>query len=80
MFIDFNGTWIEKKSIEVMVACSNCGNTTNHIIVGAFSSPHIGWVFLPKRTQLGTKKYFLVCPVCGFSRGEISKQEMLSLK
>lgn len=80
MFIDNNGTWKEKNTKTVKLKCDNCGNTAENIVVGAFDGFHVGFVFLPKKMQLGKKAYFLCCPTCGNANKEISLDEVERLK
>lgn len=80
MFIDKNGTWEEKNTKTVSLKCDNCGNTGENVVVGVFASAHVGFVFLPKKMQLGKKAYFLCCPTCGYANKEISNEELKLLK
>ena len=80
MFIDKNGTWIEKNARKVELKCDNCGNTSQNQVVGVFESPHIGFVFLPKRMELGKKGYYLCCPICDNANKKISLEELNALK
>ena len=80
MFIDNNGSWKEKHTKTVMLKCNNCSNTAENFVLGAFTSAHVGFVFLPKRMHVGKKAYFLCCPICGNANKEISVEELQELK
>ena len=80
MFIDNNGTWKVKNTKTVTLKCSNCSNTAENFVLGAFTSAHVGLIFLPKRMHLGEKAYFLCCPICGNANKEISIEELKKLK
>ena len=80
MFIDQKGTWVEKSAKTVSIKCSNCSNTADNIVVGAFASAHVGFIFLPRKMHLGKKAYFLCCPICGNANKEISSEELQALK
>lgn len=80
MFFDNNDTWIEKGAKTVELKCDNCGNTADNFVLGGYSTPHVGFVFLPKKMQLGKKAYVLCCPVCNNVNKELSFEELQTLK
>ena len=80
MFITSNKPWKEKNTKTVTIKCTNCGNTTENFVMGTLSGYSVGLVFMPKKTHLGKKQYFLCCAICGNANKEISTEELKLLK
>ena len=44
--------------------CPHCGNTSQQYVMGQLSGLNLGFVFMPAKTRIGHRNYYLVCAVC----------------
>ena len=79
MFWKEYGAWPLKGARTQELKCPNCSNTTEHGVYVVPRGFQVGIAFM-KRSLLGRRKYFLVCPTCGFMSKELTKEQTLAMK
>lgn len=79
MFFMRGKAWPLEGAQAVQRICSNCNNTSGHVVYVAPHGPQLGLIFL-RKPLVGLRKYFLVCPVCGQSSQELTKEQAFAMK
>jgi hypothetical protein len=79
VFFKSGKAWRLEGCSTVARKCSNCGNTTEHVVVVAPRGPQLGLIFL-RKPLLGMRKYFLVCPVCSSAEVDLTKEQAYAMK
>jgi len=79
MFWKDYGAWLLKGASTQELKCQNCGNTTDHDVYVVPRGFQLGIVFM-KRSLVGMRSYFLVCPTCGFMGKQLTKEQAVAMR
>lgn len=80
MFYANHNYWKEDNCKTISLKCPNCGNTTEHFVIGGLNGFSLGLIFIPQKYHIGKKQYALMCPICNNISKLISSYEKDALK
>lgn len=75
-----NNSWKVKNTKTVKKICPHCGNTSQQYVMGELSGLNLGFIFMPAKTRIGKRNYYLVCSICNKASKELTRVEFDHLK
>lgn len=71
--------WPLEGADTLAMKCTHCGNTGQHFVYVEPQGLSFGLIFC-KKPLVGSRKYFWLCPTCGYPAREITKAQALSMR
>lgn len=80
MWMSSNNSWKVPNTKTVEMTCNHCGNTSENYVMAELAGISLGFIFMPARTRIGFRRYYLVCNVCNKVNKRLSINEVQHLK